>query len=71
MKPEAWLTDVLTLVGGWPNRRLAELHPLGLAGRQGRRTRRRVNGYALFNQTLEPDRARELKEQMLAAGLPV
>lgn len=26
---------------------------------------------ALFNQTLEPDRARELKEQMLAAGLPV
>ena len=26
---------------------------------------------ALFKQTLEPDRARELKEQMLAAGLPV
>lgn len=26
---------------------------------------------ALFNQTLEPERARELKEQMLAAGLPV
>ena len=26
---------------------------------------------ALFRQTLEPDRARELKEQMLAAGLPV
>ena len=26
---------------------------------------------ALFNQTLEHDRTRELKEQMLAAGLPV
>jgi type II secretory pathway predicted ATPase ExeA len=26
---------------------------------------------ALFRQTLEPDRARELTEQMLAAGLPV
>ena len=26
---------------------------------------------ALFRQTLEPDRARELKEQLLAAGLPV
>jgi hypothetical protein len=26
---------------------------------------------ALFNQTLETDRTRELKEQMLAAGLPV
>jgi hypothetical protein len=26
---------------------------------------------ALFRQTLESDRARELKEQMLAAGLPV
>ena len=26
---------------------------------------------ALFKQTLETDRARELKEQMLAAGLPV
>ena len=26
---------------------------------------------AMFRQTLEPDRARELKEQMLAAGLPV
>jgi hypothetical protein len=26
---------------------------------------------ALFKQTLEADRARELKEQMLAAGLPV
>jgi type II secretory pathway predicted ATPase ExeA len=26
---------------------------------------------ALFKQTLEPDRAREVKEQMLAAGLPV
>jgi hypothetical protein len=26
---------------------------------------------ALFKQTLEVDRARELKEQMLAAGLPV
>jgi hypothetical protein len=26
---------------------------------------------ALFRQTLEPDRARELKEQMLAASLPV
>ena len=26
---------------------------------------------AMFRQTLEPDRTRELKEQMLAAGLPV
>ena len=26
---------------------------------------------ALLRQTLEPDRARELKEQLLAAGLPV
>ena len=26
---------------------------------------------ALFKQTLEVDRARELKEQMLAAGLPL
>ncbi len=26
---------------------------------------------ALFKRTLEPDRAREVKEQMLAAGLPV
>ena len=26
---------------------------------------------AMFRQTLEADRARELKEQMLAAGLPV
>jgi len=26
---------------------------------------------ALFKQTLEPERARELKEQMLAAGLPI
>ena len=26
---------------------------------------------ALFRQTLEPDRAREIKEQLLAAGLPV
>lgn len=26
---------------------------------------------ALFRQTLEPDRIRELKDQMLAAGLPV
>jgi hypothetical protein len=26
---------------------------------------------ALFKQTLEPDRTRELKEQMPAAGLPV
>ncbi len=26
---------------------------------------------AMFRQTLEPDRARELKEQMLATGLPV
>lgn len=26
---------------------------------------------ALFRQTLEPDRTRELKEQQLTAGLPV
>lgn len=26
---------------------------------------------ALFHQTLKPDRARELKEQQLTAGLPV
>ena len=26
---------------------------------------------AMFRQTLEPDRAREIKEQLLAAGLPV
>ena len=26
--PETWLADILTrLVGGWPNRRLAELTP--------------------------------------------
>ena len=30
-----------------------------------------LKGKALFKQTLETDRARELKEQMLAAGLPV
>jgi transposase len=28
VNPEAWLADILTrLVGGWPNRRLAELTP--------------------------------------------
>lgn len=28
VNPETWLADVLTkLVGGWPNRRLAELTP--------------------------------------------
>jgi hypothetical protein len=28
VNPEAWLADMLTrLVGGWPNRRLAELTP--------------------------------------------
>jgi hypothetical protein len=35
--------------------------------------RRKKGGAAslTFKQTLEADRARELKEQMLAAGLPV
>ncbi|MBK8212000.1 MAG: hypothetical protein IPK78_20755 [Rhodospirillales bacterium] len=71
MKPKAWLTDVLT--GRW----LAEQTPRRTSppgpGRppKTRRPRRRVNDDALFNQTLEPDRAREPKEQMLAAGLPV
>ena len=39
----------------------------------GRNAGRRKPGEikALFSQTLEADRARELKEQMLAAGLPV
>ena len=48
VNPEAWLADVLTkLVNGWPNRRLAEPHPLGLASRpEHRRPRSRVIGTA-------------------------